>query len=318
MMAAPAATGGALTTPAPIALFAFNRPVHLARTAASLAANHLAAASDLWVFCDGPRHAEDEADVREVRKVATGITGFASVSVVERQVNAGLAASVMAGVTRLCESSGRAIVVEDDLVLSPHFLQFINEGLDRFADEERAMQVTGYMFPGSPAGLPESFFTRLPSSWGWGTWRRAWQKMDPDAASLQRQIRKRGLARSMDLDCASGYLEMLRYQVAGRLDSWAIRWYASMLLGGGLALRPARSLVSNAGMDGSGVHCDATGVFDVDVAKEPVRVFPDAVEECAVGVEAIRAFYLSRCESLARRALRRLRRGVSALGRQSA
>ena len=149
--------------PAPIALFAFNRPVHLARTAASLAANSLAAESDLWVFCDGPRRAEDEAAVAEVRKVATAITGFASVQVVARQDNAGLAASVMSGVTRLCAEAGRVIVVEDDLALSPHFLRFINEGLDRYEDHARVMEITGYMFPGDASGLPESFFTRLTS-----------------------------------------------------------------------------------------------------------------------------------------------------------
>ncbi len=304
--------------PAPIALFAFNRPAHLARTVASLAANTLAADSDLWVFCDGPRRSEDEAAVKEVRQVAAAIAGFASVRVVERAANAGLAASVMAGVTQLCDSAGRVIVVEDDLVLSPYFLDFVNAGLDHYLDHEQAMQVTGYMFPGGPPGLPESFFTRLPSSWGWGTWRRAWQRMDGDAESLLRRIRARSLGRTMDLRCRSGYLNMLRCQAAGDLDSWAIRWYASMLLAGGLALRPARSLVRNGGMDGSGVHCDPTDAFDVDPAQEPVRQFPELVVEHAGGVEVIRAFYAGRHESLARRALRRLRRGVSALGRRSA
>lgn len=304
--------------PAPIALFAFNRPKHLARTVASLSANRLAADSDLWVFCDGPRRPDDDPLVREVREVAAGITGFASVRLVERAANAGLAASVMAGVTQLCDSAGRAIVIEDDLVLSPYFLDFVNQGLDRFADHEQAMQVTGYMFPGVSSGLPESFFTRLPSSWGWGTWQRAWQTMDVDAESLLRRIRARNLGRSMDLDCASGYLNMLRVQVAGQLDSWAIRWYASMLLTGGLALRPARSLARNAGMDGSGVHCDPTDAFDVDVAQEPVRRFPEQVEEHAGGVAAIQSFYASQHVSLARRVLRRLHRSVFAPDRRPA
>ncbi len=300
--------------PAPIALFAFNRPAHLARTVASLSANHLAAESDIWVFCDGPRRPDDDRLVREVREVASGITGFASVRVVAQEANAGLAASVMAGVTQLCESAGRAIVVEDDLVLSPYFLQFVNQGLDRFADQDLAMQVTGYMFPGVTSDLPESFFTRLPSSWGWGTWQRAWRKMDADAESLLHRIRARNLGRSMDLDCPSGYLNMLRVQVAGQLDSWAIRWYASMLLAGGLALRPARSLVRNGGMDGSGVHCDPTDAFDVDVAQEPVRRFPERVQEHAGGVAAIRGFYKSQDVSLALRVLRRVCRGFLGAG----
>lgn len=304
--------------PAPIALFAFNRPAHLARTVASLSANRLAVDSDLWVFCDGPRRPEDEPLVRQVREVAAGITGFASVRLVERDENAGLAANVMAGVTQLCERAGRVIVVEDDLVLSPHFLHFVNQGLDRFVDHKQAMQVTGYMFPGVWSGLPDSFFTRLPSSWGWGTWQRAWRTMDADAESLLRRIKANNLAKSMDMHCSSGYLNMLKVQVAGGLDSWAIRWYASMLLAGGLALRPARSLVRNAGMDGSGVHCDPTDAFDVDVAQDPVRYFPERVKEHAGGVAAIQAFYASQHVSLARRVLRGLRRGVFAPARRSA
>ncbi len=304
--------------PAPIALFAFNRPAHLARIVASLAANAQAEHSDLWVFCDGPRRLDDEAAVREVRRVAAGISGFASVRVIERQSNAGLAASVMAGVTQLCDSAGRAIVVEDDLVLSPHFLEFVNQGLDRFADHERAMQVTGYMFPRVSAGLPESFFTRLPSSWGWGTWRRAWQKMDTDAEILLSRIRSRGLGRTMDLDCPSGFLNMLRHQVAGHLDSWAIRWYASLLLANGLTLRPARSLVQNGGMDGSGIHCKSTDMFDVELAQQPVRYYPERVEEHVGGVEAIQAFYGATHKSLVGRAMRRLRLGFSSLAGKSA
>ena len=304
--------------PAPIALFAFNRPAHLARAVASLRVNRFADTSDLWVFCDGPRRREDEAAVEEVREIAAGISGFGSVHVVGRSENAGLAASVMSGVTQLCESAGRVIVVEDDHVLAPHFLGFVNEALDRYVDHDQAMQVTGYMFPGVSAGLPECFFTRLSSSWGWGTWHRAWQKMDADAASLLSRVVERGLGPSMDLDTSSGYLEMLRSQVAGRIDSWAIRWYASMVLANGLALRPARSLVRNAGMDGSGIHCNPTDAFDVDLAQDPVRHLPELVKEHAAGVAAIQGYFGVRRQSLVRRAWRRVLSGATAARRKPA
>jgi len=82
---------------APIALFAFRRPDHLAACLAALAACPEAADSPLVVFCDGPRGPQDEEAVREVRAVARAATGFARVDVVEREANLGLAASVIDG-----------------------------------------------------------------------------------------------------------------------------------------------------------------------------------------------------------------------------
>jgi len=246
---------------APIALFAFNRPAHLAHTIALLRANPLASASDLWVFCDGPRRASDEPAVREVRKVAAGITGFASVHLVEREVNAGLAASITLGVKQLCDASGRAIVVEDDLAVAPGFLDYMNRALDRYADEPRVMQVCGYMFPVEhPERLPECFFLHQTTSWGWATWGRAWQHLQSDPGGLLAALEASGRIRSFDLHGAYGYSGLLRAQARGQVDSWAVLWYASVFLKEGLCLWPRRSLVHNEGFDGSGTHGDRQGV----------------------------------------------------------
>lgn len=275
---------------APVALFAYRRPQHLRRAAESLAANREAPATDLYVFCDGAKSRRDAEGVRAVRELARSLGGFRSVTLVERERNLGLAASLIAGVTQAVEARGRVIVVEDDLVLSPYFLSFMNDALERYAEEPRVAAVHGYIFPVRRA-LPETFFLKGADCWGWATWRRAWRGLNTDAADLLRQIRERGLEREFDLDGAYPYTAHLALQAAGKLDSWAIRWRASCYLAGMLTLYPGRALVRNEGFDASGVHCDVSTEFEVPLADSPVAVKPIPIEPSAVGRAAYIEFF---------------------------
>jgi hypothetical protein len=289
---------------APVALFAYRRPEHLRRAAASLAANPEAAGTHLYVFCDGAKGSRDASDVRAVRAVARALSGFRSVTLIEREVNLGLAASLIAGVTQVAEERGRVIVVEDDLVLSPYFLSFMNQALVRYAEDERVASVHGYIFP-VRLPLPETFFLKGAECWGWATWRRAWRRFNPDGADLLRKVRERRLEHEFDLDGAYPYTAHLGYQALGKLDSWAIRWRASCYLADMLTLYPGRALVRNAGFDASGVHCDESADFEVALADSPVAVAPIAVEPSAAGRAAYVDFF-RRLErpGLARRAWR--------------
>lgn len=242
---------------APIALFAYRRPDHLAACLAALAACPEASGSPLVVFCDGPRSDTDAAAVAEVRRIARAATGFASVDVVERETNLGLAASVIDGIGAVLAEHERVVVVEDDLVVSPDFLRYLNTGLDLYADETRVVSIHAYVYAVRDP-LPATFFLRGADCWGWATWRRGWAVFDPDGADLLRRLRASGQQHAFDLDGSYPYAAMLADQVAGRVDSWAVRWYASAFLADLLTLYPGRSLVENIGQDGSGTHSTAS------------------------------------------------------------
>ncbi|WP_287963196.1 glycosyltransferase [Alcanivorax sp.] len=141
---------------APIVLFTYNRPWHTRRTVEALLKNAEARDSDLIVFSDGPRDADAEAKVAEVRQYLRTIRGFESVRIIEREHNLGLAANIISGVTEVVNESGRAIVLEDDLVTSPWFLQYMNDGLNRFEADDRVISIHGYCYP--VPGLPTVFF----------------------------------------------------------------------------------------------------------------------------------------------------------------
>lgn len=277
---------------APIALFAYRRPDHLRRVLSALRTNPEAASSDLVVFSDGPRNEAHAAGVAEVRALLRDLDGFASVRVVERQRNLGLAASIVAGVTEIVRSRGEVVVVEDDLVVAPGFLSYMNEGLERYRHDARVASIHGYRYP-LAAPSESSFFIRGADCWGWATWDRAWETFREDSVALLEELRTRRLEREFDFDGAYGYVQMLRDQADGRVDSWAIRWHASAFLAGMLTLYPRESLVQNIGHDGSGSHCDTSHHYDVELASSGELSWPAAVEEDPAMRRAIEAYFRS-------------------------
>lgn len=278
-------------TPAPIALFAYNRPLHLARTLSALQENPLADESELFVFSDGPKHSQDRQAVEEVRRVIREIKGFGRVSMKEQPTNLGLAQSIIGGVTNLVERYGRVIVVEDDLVVATGFLTFMNQALAHFSAENRVMQIAGYMFPIPQAvALGDVFFTRQAASCGWATWTRAWKHFNANSDELSSQISLIGRRHEFDLDGTYPYFDQLRKQAEGQLDVWGVRWHASMFLQNGLCLYPTQSLVSNIGMDGSGMHCKPTTILDVSLSPLTAWDFSVPIEESPVGLEMLKQF----------------------------
>jgi hypothetical protein len=245
-------------TPAPIALFLYHRPQHTLRCLQSLARNPEFLDSPLYLFCDGAKGAADAEAVEAVRRIARTLP-HPRKQVVEAGRNRGLADSVISGVTRVVQAHGRVVVVEDDLVLAPTFLAFMNRSLDRYASDQDVMQISGHMVPVDPGSDHDAVFLPMACSWGWATWARAWHRFDPtmrDFATLQRQP---GLRRQFDLGGAYPYFSILQRQRAGRADSWFIRWYLSLFMQGGMVLYPRQSLVRNGGFDGTSVHCGVGG-----------------------------------------------------------
>jgi len=222
---------------APIALFVYNRPDHTRRTVERLRVNAMAGNSDLIVFSDAPRSSGAAPSVLAVRNYVRTITGFRSVRIVERVSNMGLADSITEGVREVCEQYGRVIVLEDDLETSPHFLAFMNDALELYEDVPEVAAVSGFHLP-SDISFPETFFQCDAECWGWATWKRAWSVYNPDGRTLLAELRRRGLTRWFDQEGSYPYTKMLRDQIAGKNNSWAVRWRASVMLKGMLTVYP--------------------------------------------------------------------------------
>ena len=266
---------------APIVLFAYKRPEHTRRTVEALKANPGADRSELYLFSDGPKNEADREAVDEVRSYLRTVTGFARVQLEESPVNRGLAESVIHGVSEIVSRFGRAIVLEDDMVTSPVFLDFMNQALNRFESDERIAAVHGYTIP-LPPGTPDYFLRPGADCWGWAVWERSWKLFRSDAGELYRELRGRRLTREFDGPGRFPYCKMLRDQARGKVDSWAIRWRASVFLANAFTLQSGRPLLDNIGGDRSGTHCrEVDSGFPlwntpIPVDREPLPEPPEA------------------------------------------
>ena len=278
---------------APVALFVYNRPAHTRRTLESLAANAEARETELSIYADAAKPdatAEEHERVRQVRGVIREEEWCGSVTIIESETNRGLADSIIHGVREVLARSGCVIVLEDDLRLASTFLSYMNSALRCYENDPEVMHVSGYMFPVA-AELPETFFLRLTSSWGWATWRRAFDQFEPDAGKLLAQLRERDLLETFNLEGAYDFAAQLEANASGRLHTWAAQWYATLLLKDGLGLFPRRSLVENFGFDGSGVHCqDQDGRFASSADAAEIRVTRSVPRESEAAREAVRRF----------------------------
>ena len=243
-----------MTYPAPVVLFVYKRPRHTVETIQALAANGLAAQTPLFVYSDAAKGEADVSLVEQVRFFLKTITGFASVVIHEREYNFGLADSISDGVTSVIREYGRAIVLEDDIVTSPHFLEYMNTALARYEHEERVMHIAAHIPKISPKGLPESFFLRQSSCWGWATWERAWRCFHRQGQNFINTFTPDDIKR-FNLDGAYDYWSQLLANENCALKTWAVYWYACVFSHGGLCLHPRQSLAQNIGFDGSGENC---------------------------------------------------------------
>lgn len=294
-------------TYAPILLFVYNRPEHVRRNIQALLKNELAAESELFIYSDAAKDETSQAAVKEVRAFIRSIQGFKKITITERAENWGLARSIIDGVTTLINRYGRVIVLEDDLVVAPHFLQFMNDALETYRDEERVGHIQACDFTHAPS-LPDTFLIKWTGSWGWGTWDRAWKHFNADGKALLTELESRKLTYTFDFNGKYGYTRMLRRQIEGKNNSWAIRWNASLFLKGILSLNVGKSLVQNEGFDGSGTNCGGGGLYASELYMErlPVKKISPIEENIQARNTYVR--YYARTNSFMAKAIRRIKR----------
>lgn len=311
-----------LTRKVPLAFFVYNRPKHTERALSALANCHRSDDYEFFFFSDAaslPRH---EQNVDKVRQVLAKYKQKFSACVIERESNYGLANSIVDGVSTLCESHGRVVVLEDDLIVAPDFLHYMVSALDHYQDHPEVMQVGAYTIAPPVDRVTDVFLLPVASSWGWGTWARAWKQFSwtPQGWPATRSDAQ-WLSR-FQLNGAYNYVSMLEDRLAGRNNSWAILWWYAVSRCGGEVVYPLKTLVSNEGFDGSGVHCGtgtAPGMKSscfITPSLPPVLSFPSELRHEPVDLDLLESVLRSqigrpaRVRSKARFLLDQIYRGV--------
>lgn len=297
---------------APIVLFAYNRPQHTLQTLEALSKNKLAKDSVLYIYADGPKSNAKEkeiASIEETRKVIRLKQWCGEVHIIESEANKGLADSIISGVTDIVNKYGSIIVLEDDIVTAPLFLTYMNEALKLYENEDKVMHISGFLpYTTGAEKLPDTFFLRFMSCWGWATWKSAWSQLIMDIDYLYDALPKRTDFDDYNLNGVLNHFSQVELNRNGQLKTWAIKWYSTIFLNEGLCLYPKRSLVENIGFDGSGENTICTdGSFNVELATK-INVSPIKIKESKYAKEYLRRFYIFGPDSnMKKRIIRRLK-----------
>lgn len=244
--------------PAPIVIFVYNRLDHTQQTIEALANNTLAQESCVFIYSDAAKTEKGIDKVNDVRRYIDSLANqslFKAVTIIKAEKNRGLANSVIHGVTETINNYGKVIVVEDDLVTTPDFLTYMNKALEFYEKDQTIWSISGYSFS---MKIPKSyrhdiFYSYRASSWGYATWADRWNTVDWDVKDyddfkINKQKRKQMNRGGLDM------AKMLDDQMAGRVDSWAIRWCYEQSKQNKYTVYPVYSRVKNIGLDGSGTH----------------------------------------------------------------
>ena len=242
---------------APVAVFVYNRISDAKEVLEALNENYLASESDLFIFSDASKSYQDEQKVQEVRSYILKYqtyTKFKSVKIKMAENNQGLAKSIIEGVTQIINNYGMIIVLEDDCVPTKDFLKYMNEALCFFRGNDAIWSIAGYGYslPSLSRYPYDTYLSYRGSSWGWATWKEMWEMVDWDVVDYKKFkysiIRRRRFCRG-----GNDLPTMLKAQVNGKIDSWAVRWCYSQSKWDKLTVYPKISRVYNRGFY-SGTH----------------------------------------------------------------
>lgn len=253
---------------APIVVIGFNRPDHFLKTITALAQNIGAIDSDVYCYIDGARDADDAISQKAITTIVNEHREyFQNVSIIQREVNFGLAKNIVEAVTTVVSKHGKVIVIEDDIVTSNAFLKFMNDALDYYENEKRVWHIAAHSELNFEQRKDEIFLWRVMNCWGWATWQNRWQYFEKDAELLMDEFSE-AMIREFDLDGSGVFWSQVVDNAQNRINTWAIFWYATIFKNGGLCVNPYFSYAANIGFDGSGVHC---GADERRMVKQPLN-----------------------------------------------
>ncbi len=294
---------------APVVLFVYNRLEHTKEVIETLSENQLAKKTELFVFSDAPKNENGKEKVEAVRRFIhrkDWQEKFKKVTITEAEKNKGLARSVIGGVSELIEQYGKVIVIEDDLVLSPFFLDYMNGALDFYENERNIWSISGYSFPmKSLKHYPHDvFYSYRGCSWGWATWADRWKLTDWKVDAYDRFVKDPAWQKRFNRG-GGDLTNMLRLQMEGQIDSWAVRWCFEQSNRDMYTVYPKYSYLGNDGWDGSGTNCGTDRTFLVSNEK---GIKSCNFEKLDIHHKIAREFYLKYTDTLDKKVKRNLKK----------
>lgn len=260
-----------MTKYAPICLFTYNRLNETKETIRHLKNNFLASKSDLFIFSDGGKPGNSCDKILNLRKYLRSVKGFKSVTVFESEFNLGLAESIISGVSRIIKIYGKVIVLEDDLLTTPNFLNFMNQSLDYYESFDTVQSINGFSLD---INSKTHYFQIRPFPWGWATWEKYW-----DESIFSKELIKdlilsdRSITSKFRNSCGNDISKMLLNSLNGINDSWYVRWCFNHFVNHNYSFYPVRSFVYNIGFGPEATHCNGINPYNFILDNGVIKTF---------------------------------------------
>lgn len=265
---------------APIAFFAYKRPIHTRKTLESLIKNELAAKSKIYVFLDGPKNNNDKHLNNKVKEIIKSFSSnFLLMEIKHKKKNVGLANNIVDGINQVFNKHKKIIVLEDDIEVSKVFLNYMNDALMKYENEKKVWHISAYIQPFDYTGKKSRFFWKYMNCWGWGTWKNRWEYYFKDPLYLINNFSSEAI-RSFNLDGLIQDWDQVILNHNKKIDTWAIFWYATIFIKQGLCLNPINSLTRNIGHDKTGENCGINKeLISQDIYNNINNFYPLNIEE---------------------------------------
>ena len=307
---------------APIVLFAYNRLWHLREVLNALAKNNLAKKSTLYIYLDAPKADSTPKDLQKHSEITAFLEHFAESSrdfkdiiFIKRNYNFGLADNIINGVSEVMAKHKRAIILEDDIVVSPVFLEYMNMGLEKYANEPKIFSIDAWIHKIDGSDLSDCFFMRSFHCWGWGSWADRWELFKRDISWVSANFNKNDIY-GANLDGFTNAYDDFLLNQRGKIKSWAIFFYLISYKHNGLHLMPKVPYIRQIGFDGSGVHCGESDMYENDALNLSLpRTFPVYLEESKIALTRIQNFHTNLKKPLSVRIKNKLLRVATKIAR---
>lgn len=240
----------------PICLFVYKRYDTTKLMLESLLACPECADSELYVFMDEARNDSEADDVEKVRALFDNLQGFKAIHPYPARMNKGMARSVIDGVTTVLQQHESIIVLEDDLVVAPDFMTFMNAAIETYKDREDIWSISGYTPELKETAQYDKsgvFIVPRAQCWGWATWQDRWETVDWEVSDFNHLARHKKLRDKFNMG-GNDLFRTLEMEHRERIESWAVRWAYAASKQNKWTVNPMESKVQNIGLKSSTSH----------------------------------------------------------------
>lgn len=241
-------------TYAPIIVFCYNRLDHVKSVVSALLKCAESKYSDLYVFSDGAKNISDIRTVQNIRNYLHTISGFRSVNIVERKANFGLALNLIDGISLVMSAHGRAIIMEDDIVCEPCFLEYMNHALNLYQNNKDVFTIGAYPPLDIQSNKNEAIVSEVASCWGWATWSDRWDLYEKNPEKAVKDLDNKKFKNRLNINGLVNISAQVYDNYNGTRNTWAVFLNFTAVKYNKFNIYPPYPIITNIGQDGTGTH----------------------------------------------------------------